>query len=560
MKMNLIPFCRFTRCAAALLTMALAACGGPSTDTVVTGQPLFEGTGPHHRPVATDSPEAQAYFDQGLAFLYAFNHDEAIRSFLGAAEADPGCAMAFWGIAYANGPHINNPVVPAEREAEAFEASREAARLAGSLDDGADRALIHAIASRYASPQPEDRGPLDRAFATAMADVYRRFPHDGDVAALYAESLMDLHPWDLWNHDGSAKEWTPEIVALLEDVLDEHPEHPLALHLYIHTVEASDDPARADEAADALRDLMPGLGHMVHMPSHIDVLRGRWNEAIVANSKAIEADRAYRDVAPAPPDFYRLYMSHNHHMKAYAAMMVGRSEMAMASIRDLVDDIPTGWLEENAIWADGFIAMPYEVMMRFGRWEEILKEPEPAEYLPFTRSIHHAARAVALAALDRPAEARVEQAVFLEKRKAVSDEAFFGNNQANDLLDVADRLVEGEILYREGKKDQGIDALYEAAAREDALNYDEPPDWIQPIRHALGATLMQERRWADAEKVYREDLARLPDNGWSLYGLGRALRMQDRGDEAAVVEARFDTVWADADTTLRSSCFCQPGV
>lgn len=232
----------------------------------------------------------------------------------------------------------------------------------------------------------------------------------------------------------------------------------------------------------------------------------------------------------------------------------------MTSIRELVDEIPTDWLRDNAIWADGFIAMPYEVMMRFGRWQEILEEPEPADYLPFTRSMHHAARAVALAALDRPEEARVEQQAFLELRATVPEEAFFGNNMADDLLGVADRLVEGEILYREGAKEAGIEVLYEAAAREDALNYDEPPDWIQPIRHALGATLMQEGRYADAEKVYREDLARLPDNGWSLYGLARSLRLQGKTDQAAAVESSFETVWEGADTQLRSSCFCQPGV
>ncbi|HSO23348.1 MAG TPA: hypothetical protein VLT81_10585, partial [Chondromyces sp.] len=465
--------------------------------------------------MATASAEAQRYFDQGLAFLYAFNHDEAIRSFRTAAEIDPECAMAYWGIAYANGPHINNPAVPPEREATAFAAAQQAARLAEKLEESADRALIEAVTTRYASPQPEDRAPLDAAYAEAMEGVFARFPDDADVGALYAESLMDLHPWDLWTGDGEPKEWTPPIVALLEDVIARHPQHPLALHLYIHTVEASNDPGRADEAADRLRDLVPGLGHLVHMPSHIDVRRGRWQEAIVANTRAIEADRAYRDAALVPPDFYRLYMSHNHHMKAYAAMMVGRSEVAMRSIRELVSDIPTGWLRENAIWADGFVAMPYEVMMRFGRWQEILDEPEPADYLPFTRAIHHAARAVALAALDRPEEAREAQQAFLEQRQAVPEEAFFGNNMAHDLLAVAERLVEGEILYREGAEEAGIAALYEAAALEDELNYDEPPDWIQPIRHALGATLMQEGRYADAEKVYREDLERLPDNGWS---------------------------------------------
>ncbi|TFG39830.1 MAG: tetratricopeptide repeat protein [Candidatus Aminicenantes bacterium] len=560
--MNLIRHRRFPRCAAALSAVVLAACGGAPTETVTAAatEPLFAGTGPHRRPVAASSADAQAYFDQGLAFLFAFNHDEAIRSFRRAVEIDPNCAMAWWGIAYANGPHINNAVVPPQREAAGFEAANRAASLAEGLDEGADRALILAVTTRYASPQPEDRAQLDAAYAAAMADVYASYPDDGDVGALYAESLLDLHPWDLWEHDGSPKEWTPPIVALLEDVMARHPEHPLALHLYIHTVEASDDPARGDEAADRLRNLMPGLGHMVHMPSHIDVLRGRWEEAIIANTKAIEADAAYREAALVPPDFYRLYMSHNHHMKAYAAMMVGRSEVAMTSIRQLVDEIPEDWLRENTLWADGFIAMPYEVMMRFGRWQEILDEPEPADYIPFTRSMHHAARAVALAALDRPEEARVEQLAFLELRTTVPEEAFFGNNMADDLLGVADRLVEGEILYREGARQAGIEVLYEAAALEDALNYDEPPDWIQPIRHALGATLLQERRYVDAERVYREDLERLPDNGWSLYGLARALRLQGKSDQAAAVESRFDAVWEGADTALRSSCFCQPGV
>ncbi len=538
----------------------LGACGGAATGPATSVEPVFDGLGTHRRAVETSSAEAQQYFDQGLAFLYAFNHDEAIRSFQRAAEVDPGCAMAQWGIAYANGPHINNPAVPPEREAAAFAAASEAVRLAAPLDDGPNRALIEAVATRYASPQPADRAPLDQAFADAMADAYRRFPDDGDVGALYAEALLDLHPWDLWTHAGEPKEWTPAVVQVLEEVLGRHPEHPLALHLYIHAVEASSDPGRADRAADALRDLMPGLGHMVHMPSHIDVRRGRWEEAIVANTKAIEADRAYREVAPAPPDFYRLYMSHNHHMKAYAAMMIGRSEVALTSIRELVADIPVDWLQANASWADGFVAMPYEVLMRFGRWQEILDEPEPPAYIPLTRSLHFAARAVALAALGRPEEARAEQRAFLAARAAVAEDATFGNNRAHDLLDVADRLVEGEILYREGKKAEGIEALYEAAAREDELRYDEPPDWIQPIRHALGATLLMERRYADAESVYREDLARLPGNGWSLYGLGRALRLQGKDAEAEQFEARFAEAWAGADTTLRSSCFCQPGV
>lgn len=464
-----------------------SGCSGPGGEASV--EPRFDGIGPHRRAVASGSEEAQFFFDQGLAFLYAFNHDEAIRSFEYAVALDPECAMAHWGIAYANGPHINNPAMPADREAKAFAAAEAATRLAASMEQGPDRALVGAITTRYASPQLEDRSGLDQAFAEAMGEVYRRYPDDPDVGALYAEALMDLHPWDLYEQDGTAKAWTPQIVTLLEELLDKHPNHPLAIHLYIHAVEASTDPGRADEPAERLRDLMPGLGHMVHMPSHIDVRRGRWHEALVANTKAIEADRAYRAKAPLPPDFYRLYMSHNHHMRAYAAMMTGQRAEALRSIRELVADIPTGWLRENASWADGFIAMPYEVLIRFGLWEEILEEPEPADYLPFTRAMHYAARAVALAAMDRTAEAREEQAIFVRLRPEVAPDAIFGNNVAQDLLGVAENLVEGEILYREGKVDEGIDTLYAAVEREDALRYDEPPDWIQPIRHALGSTL-----------------------------------------------------------------------
>lgn len=548
-------------CSIVVLVSALAACSGPAVERTASVEPRFDGTGPHRRTVDTSSVEAQAFFDQGLAFLFAFNHDEAIRSFRQAAKLDPRCAMAQWGIAYANGPHINNADVPPEREAEAYAAAAEAVRLAASLpEDDANRALVEAVATRYASPQPDDRAPLDEAYAEAMADVYERFSDDGDVGALYAEALMDLHPWDLWTHEGEPRSWTPEIVALLEDVIEDLPDHPLALHLYIHAVEASNEPGRADEAADRLRDLMPGMGHMVHMPSHIDVRRGRWQEAIVANTKAVEADKAYRELAPVPPDFYRLYMSHNHHMKAYAAMMIGRSEVAMSSIRELVDGIPEDWLKANADWADGFVAMPYEVMMRFGRWQEILAEPEPPAYIPLTRSMHFAARAVALAALNRPQEARAEQKAFLEARTHVAEDVIFGNNRAADILDVADRLVEGEILYREGAKAAGIDALYQAVEREDELVYDEPPNWIQPVRHALGATLLMEGRYADAEAVYREDLSRLPENGWSLFGLGRALRLQGEEEEAAQIETRFAAAWEGADTKLHSSCFCQPGV
>ncbi len=508
--------------------------------------------------MTTSSSEAQSYFDQGLAFLYGFNHDEAIRAFEKAAEIDPSCAMAYWGVAYANGPHINNPEVPAEREQAAHEAVAEARRHVANGTE-VEQALVEALATRYAWPQPEDRGPLDRAFADAMGEVWETYPDDADVGAIYAEALMDLHPWDLWDQDGTPRPWTPEIVAHLETVLARAPEHPLALHLYIHAVEASSEPGRADVAADTLRDLMPGLGHMVHMPSHIDVRRGRWEQAIVANSKAMAADHAYMEQSPEQ-EFYRLYMAHNHHMRAFAAMMVGKSDLALDSVREMVAEMPEDWLEENAIWADGWVAMPMEVLMRFGRWEEILAEPELPEYLPLSLALRHYARGVAYAAMGRVDEARAEQAAFAEASVKVSPEAFFGNNMASDILAVAEALLDGEILYRAGEQERGLELLREAVKREDALRYDEPPDWIQPVRHALGAALLQSGKYVDAEQVFREDLALLPGNGWSLFGMGRALRLQGKDAEAAEYEASFAEAWKNADIEISSPCFCQKGV
>lgn len=546
----------------ALVSLVLTvSCAGPAAPPPVESGPeipLYEGLGPHARAVTTSSPEAQKYFDQGLNFLYGFNHDEAIRAFKKAAEFDRSCAMAHWGIAYANGPHINNPVVPESREKAAY----EAVAIARQHLDGAtavEKALVEALASRYAWPQPEDRGPLDGAFAEAMKGVWEAHPDDADVGALYAEALMDLHPWDLWNHDGTPKEWTPPIVELLEEVLAKAPSHPLALHLYIHAVEASSEPGRADAAADALRDLMPGLGHMVHMPSHIDVRRGRWEEAIVANTKAMAADHAYQEKSPQQ-GFYRLYMAHNHHMRAFAAMMVGKSALALDSVREMVAEMPEDWLRENAMWADGWVAMPIEVLMRFGRWEEILAEPEPPEYLPLSRALRHYARGVAYAAMEKVEEARAEQKAFLEARTKVSPDATFGNNKSTDILGVAEDLLEGEILYRAGEQEKGFAALREAVKREDALRYDEPPDWIQPVRHPLGAALLQSGRYAEAEQVFREDLAKLPGNGWSLFGMGRALRLQGKEDEAAAYEAKFAEAWKEADVKIASPCFCQRGV
>jgi len=554
------------RTATALLLLATAlttACGTTARQATppapaAPAVPTFDGLDAHARPVTTRSPDAQRYFDQGLNFLYAFNHDQAIRSFQQAVQLDPDCAMAYWGIAIANGPHINNPVVPPEREKAAWDAVQQA-RARSATASPADRALIDAAATRYADPAPADRRPLDDAYAAAMRDVWVRYPDDPDVGALYAEALMDLRPWDLWRADGQPQPGTETVVSTLETVLDGAPNHPLALHLYIHAVEASPHPEKADAAAARLRDLQPGLGHLVHMPSHIDVRRGRWDEAIVANAKAIDADARYRARVPEQ-GFYGLYIAHNHHMLAYAAMMSGRSTEAVQTIDALVAGMPEAWKQQYPGIADGYLAMPLEVRMRFGLWDQILAAPEPGPMFPFARAMRHYARGVAFAAQDRTMEARAEQQAFADAIPAVPAGAVFGNNSAHDLLAVANEVLAGEILIREGQTEAGLAALRRGVEREDRLRYDEPPDWILPVRDALGAALLQTGHYAEAERVFRDDLQRLPDSGWALYGLSRSLSLQGKSSEAATVEARFDKVWSKADIQITSSCLCQPGV
>jgi tetratricopeptide (TPR) repeat protein len=526
--------------------------GGSNTAT-----PVFEGLGDFGRKVTTSSPEAQRYFNQGLCFLYAFNHDEAIRSFQCAAELDPLCPMAWWGIAYANGPHINNPLVPPERAAAAWEALTKA-RETASHGNAVEQALIGALGTRYANPQPEDRRPLDELYAAVMRQIWKAQPDDPDVGALFAEAMMDLRPWDLWTRDGQPQPGTLEIVETLEVVLAKNLHHPLGLHLYIHAVEASPHPERALAVADRLRNLQPGLGHLVHMPSHIDVRTGRWKQAVQANAKAIVADRRYRERSPEQ-DFYRIYMAHNQHMLAYAAMMRGQSQLAISAINDMARGIPADWLKDNAAIADGFTAMPLEVLVRFGRWEDVLAAPEPPDYLPLARAMRLCARGIAFAATGKIDSAKREQAAFQQAKDALPEDAIFGNNKASDLLAVAALLLDGEILARAGQMDAGIAKLRESVAHEDQLRYSEPPDWIQPVRHALGATLLAAGRPEEAEAVYREDLARQPGNGWSLYGLARSLHLQNKHDEAKIVDAQFQQVWAEADVRITSSCYCQPG-
>jgi tetratricopeptide (TPR) repeat protein len=522
-------------------------------------EPLYEGLGSYSRKITTDSPEAQRYFDQGLAFVHGFNHSAAIRALQQAAELDPKCAVAHWGIALACGPHINFTLVPppaAELAWKEIGLAQENEKNASPVE----RALINALGKRYANPQPEDRSPLDRAYADAMRDVWKNFPTDPDVGALFAEAMMDLRPWDQWTPEGQPNPGTDEILATLDAVLKLNPKHPFGNHLYIHAVEASPHPERAIAAADRLRNLQPGVAHNVHMPSHIDIRTGRWLEAVETNVKAVAADERYRRIFGPAKGFLNVYVAHNRHMLAYAAMMTGQRDLAMKHIRAMVAELPQEFLKENAMTAEGFVAMPLEVMVRFGLWDEILAEPDQyAEYMPFTRAFHHAARAVAYAAKGDAANARKAQSVFLERAKLVPKEDSLGNNTCETILGIVAPMVEGEILVAEGKIESGIERLRAAIKKEDGLKYDEPPGWLIPVRHSLGAVLMKQKRFTEAEEVYRDDLARLPGNGWSLLGLAESLGAQEKNEEEAkAIKAKFQKIWAKADLKINSSCLCQP--
>jgi tetratricopeptide (TPR) repeat protein len=517
---------------------------------------LYPGFSGYARQVTTDSPEAQKWFDQGIQLLYGFNHDEAIRSFERAAQIDPSCAMAWWGTAYAHGLHINNPEMKEEQSRLAHEAAEKAV---AALDNESpvEHALVRAVRQRYAWPVPEDRSPLDARYAEAMEAVWHAFPDDPDVGALYAESLMNLQPWDLWTAAAEPKGRSLEIVAVLEHTLATTPNHPGANHFYIHAVEASPWPERATAAAERLLGLVPGSGHLVHMPSHIFIRTGRYADAADANARAIEVDEAYFALAPQP-DFYSLYFMHHVHFLAYAAMMEGRYQTALDAARKIEKNIPPDFLKNYVTFADGFMPTSLHVMIRFGKWDAILAEPEPESWRLLSRAERHFARSVALANLGQTSEARREIELLDKVAAGFTDEWKMGNNAAHDVIAIARKMAEGELAYREGQVEQAFALLREAVTLEEALRYDEPPGWMQPVRHALGALLVAEGRHAEAEAVYRADLERHPNNAWSLLGLEQSLAGQGKIDEARALSADVQKAWARADVKPVASCYCHP--
>ena len=547
-----------------LWLVALAAavgCSGPpsghphgATASAPAGPPpLFDDLGRHHRAIATSSPRAQAYFDQGLRLIYAFNHLEARRAFREAARLDPACAPCYWGLALTYGSNYNSPT-DAEREKAAYAAIQTARGLAGGAG-AADRALIEALAQRHSAAADAGRVSLDRAYADAMREVARRFPDDLDAATLFADALMNLRPWDLWTIDGQPEPGTLETVATLERVLAKNPDHPGAAHLYIHAVEAGPQPERAVGSADRLLTLMPGAGHLVHMPSHIYVRVGRWADAYTVNVRAVEVDRAYLKRVQPTGVYPMLYYPHNIDFIWHAAGMEGRGADAIRAARELSAAMSLEMVRETPDM-EGAPAAPLGALARFGRWSEVLAQPAPPADLLYTTGVWRHARGLAFLATGRRAEAERELAALREIAARVPPERTLGGFfKTGDMLRLASLVLAGEIASRSGAPDAAVRDLTEAVRMQDRHWFTEPPPWYYPVRQSLGAVLLQGGRAVEAEAVYREDLRRNPENGWSLFGLGQSLRAQGKTAEAAAVDARFRVAWARADVTLTASRF-----
>ncbi|MFL6843660.1 MAG: hypothetical protein ACJ8ER_02125 [Allosphingosinicella sp.] len=517
------------------------------------GAQLFDGLGTFHRAVTTGSPQAQAYFDQGMRFLWAFNHDEATRSFAKAAEIDPKCASCFWGVALTLGPNYNMPVMGEARARIGWEALREAQANAAAASP-VEQALIAALAKRYDAAKPLDpsnSAPRLAGYVTAMEDVARRFPDDMDVQTMFAESLMNTNPWKLWNPDGTPGAGTPAILAALKKVLAADPKHPGANHYWIHAVEASRDPGQAVPSAQALVGMMPAAGHLEHMPAHIFQRVGRYEEAAEANRKGAAADVAYLGLT-APPDYYPMYLIHNYQFLAFSAAMEGRRAETVKALRDARSAVPDSMLLAMP-GLDWSIAYLYDGLARFGRWDEIIAEPAPNPKLAGLTIGWLQARATALAAKGRVAEAK---ALMPQLDRAISEvpaEATQGQNPARPLYEIGALKAKARIAMAEGRKAAAIALLRQAVAKEDKLLYNEPADEFFPVRHLLGAALLDSKRPAEAEAVYREDLRRNPGNGWALHGLARALEAQ--GKSSATVNADLAEAWQRADTELKASAF-----
>jgi tetratricopeptide (TPR) repeat protein len=512
--------------------------------------PLYRNLGDHHLAITTRVPRAQQYFDQGLRLTWAFNHAEAVAAFREAARLDPDCAMCYWGEGYALGPNINAPMDSAAGVA-AFQAARRAGSLA-ARGTPEERGLIGALVRRYAPAPPADRAALDSAFARAMAEVVGRFPDHQEAATIYADALMNLSPWNYWERDGSPRPDAGTIVGQLERVLAANPNHPGACHLYIHAVEAA-HPEKAVPCAERLAQLMPGAGHIVHMPGHIYVRVGRYADAVTANHHAIHTDEAYiTDRRPA--GLYPLaYYPHNYHVLAFAAALAGDSKTAIEAATAVAGKVPVE-IARSVPFAEGIPAYPQLVLVTFGRWDEVLAQPAPPADLIVATGLASYARGVAYAAKGQPAPAaaQLEQ---VRRATAAQREAHGPQWPTNRVLEIATHALAGEIALRGGRATEAIAQFQAGVAIEDEMQYEEPPLWYYSLRQSLGRALLEGGRPADAEAAYRRDLEKFPDNGWSLFGLAQALRAQGKAGDAAAVDGRFRRAWSGADVTLTASRF-----
>lgn len=511
---------------------------------------LFENLGTWHHEVTTTSDLAQKYFDQGLRLVYGFNHEEAMAAFTEASRLDPEAPMPYWGMALSLGPNIN-AAMDAKSEVRAVEAVQKAtARLAHATPR--ERAYVEALAVRYSAKKAATRKSKDEAYAKAMRRLAHEYPEDTDAATLFAEALMVLRPWDYWRADGRPQPGTEDIVTTLERALQQHPDHPGACHYYIHAVEASPDPQRGLPCAMRLPSLMPGAGHLVHMPAHIYMRVGRYREASERNASAATVDHEYLLRHPSQGNYASGYYAHNLHFLNASLVMEGRSAEALQAARDLLSKIPVDEIlkDPSLEWYAPTVLL---TMARFGQWGELIRQPPPPKGLRYTTGLWHYVRGLAFAATTRFGSAEGELSNLRKSLKGFARAKTAEAKISRTLLKIAERVLAGEIAARTGEFDAGIRALREALQLEATVPYSEPPFWFQPVRHNLGAVLLLAGRPGDAETVYREDLRLHPENGWALHGLVHSLQAQRK--DAAHENARLQTAWAKADVTLTGSRF-----
>ena len=538
--------------------------------------------GPYTRPITTSSKEAQLWFDRGLLWCYGYNHDEAVRCFQKAAKYDPRCTMAQWGIAYAAGPNYNkqwkafDPVDLKKSLSLAHTATKQALELISHASP-VEQALIRPLAKRYPATDPNKITSIwNDDYASAMREVYRAHRDDLDVTALFAEAIMNRTPWALWDiKAGKPAEGadTAEAIAVLERAMaaKDGMQHPGILHMYIHLMEMSPHPERAMRAGDALRTLVPDAGHLIHMPTHIDVLCGHYKQVIDGNSNATIADRKYLARAGAK-NFYSLYRCHNYHFKIYGAMFLGQYAPAIEAADEMVATLHEDLLRIEsppmADWLEGFVPMKLHVLIRFGLWQEIIAAPLPVDQELFcvTTAMLHYAKAVAHAASFNLPAAEKEQHLFEEARARVPLSRYLFNNTCLDILSIAAEMMRGEIEYRKMNFAAAFAHLRKSVELDDNLPYDEPWGWMQPARHALGALLLEQNHVEEAEAVYRADLGldhtlsracQHPDNVWSLHGFHECLTRLGKQGEATIIKHRLDVATARADVPVKSSCFCR---